>query len=739
MTAHDPLPAGGTTILTDLLARRDVRSGDGNRRALFTDFDQLIDATIEIPLSLAFLSEAVTVVERRTPVALRKIALRNWKLFERAEVLLPDVTDEKPIILLGGANGYGKSSLLESVLFGLFGRRAASELDHLFRLGGNKGTRKPSYRAVLESAFTRSERARREGFASVELGFDCDGGGLVLQRKWYFDDQGAFIERDEELIVWVGEDGDLLDIPEGVDAESWCQSEIERRVVSAGLAPFFLFDGEQVDRLADANLGDQLRFGIEKILGLDALTALGVDLRDYARDRSRDLKGASERDETLRIQAHELQLAAAHAADHLAAIDAELAPLKAERDSLVAFLSIPTGDSHAELQELLEAERKETLECGRLHAAIVDAAAFDIPLAMIGTGLMGRLAQSLSDDGAVHGSGAIGSDDDLSLLIERIAGLRGEMEQEFSDVLRKAWAGGLGSAGAATVRHPFLDRAQHREVESVSRSISGGRQRVRDMLAELAARRERVRELSDEIERRRKQDERRTEARETLGQLSIRLEALQEKYEQAAQILETRHADLQPIAARLEDALLSSREAAPRLHRADRARELAAFADRTVAKIAPLYFESFAAAVTEAYQSLSHKSDVAGIEIASDGAVIIRDGRGRDISDLRRSAGESQIFAMALIAAVGKLAGPSLPLIVDTPFGRLDTQHRASALAAFAARPGQTILLVQPEEFGAQQYSQIGDRIAGAFEIAYRQGDDGSIGTSVLRPEELAA
>jgi DNA sulfur modification protein DndD len=94
---------------------------------------------------------------------------------------------------------------------------------------------------------------------------------------------------------------------------------------------------------------------------------------------------------------------------------------------------------------------------------------------------------------------------------------------------------------------------------------------------------------------------------------------------------------------------------------------------------------------------------------------------------------------MALIAAVGKLAGPSLPLIVDTPFGRLDTQHRASALAAFAARPGQTILLVQPEEFGAQQYTQIGDRIAGAFEIAYRQGDDGSIGTSILRPEVLAA
>ena len=738
MTAQDHMPGDAMTFLIDLLTRRDARSGDGNRRALFTDFDQLIDANIDVPLTLILGPEALSMAKQRTPVALRKIALRNWKLFERAEVLLPDVADDKPMVLLGGANGYGKSSLLEAVLFGLFGRRAATELDHLFRLGGNKSARKPSYKAVIESAFTRSERARREGFASVELGFDCDGGGLVLQRKWYFDDQGAFIERDEELIVWVGEDGDLLDIPEGVDAESWCQSEIERRVVSAGLAPFFLFDGEQVDRLADANLGDQLRFGIEKILRLDALTALAADLRDYARDRSRDFKGASERDETLRAQAHELQLAVEGAAEHLAAIDAELIPLKAERDRLVGFLSIPAGDSHAELQELLETARKESMECDRIHAAIVDATAFDIPLAMIGTGLMGRLVQSLSDDGAFHSSGAIGSDDDLALLIERISGLSVEKEEAFSEVLRKAWAGGVGSAGSA-VRHPFLDRAQHREVEAASRSISSGRQRVRDLLAELAVRREHVANLSNNIEQRRKQDERRTEAREALGQLSIRLEAMLDKHKQAETVLSARQADLEPIAARLEDALLSSREAAPRLHRADHARELAAFADRVVAKIAPLYFDSFAAAVTEAYQSLSHKSDVAGIEIAADGAVIIRDGSGRDISDLRRSAGESQIFAMALIAAVGKLAGPALPLIVDTPFGRLDTQHRASALAAFAARPGQTILLVQPEEFGAQQYTQIGDRIAGAFEIAYRQGDDGSIGTSVLRPEVLAA
>jgi len=474
-------------------------------------------------------------------------------------------------------------------------------------------------------------------------------------------------------------------------------------------------------------------------LGLDAITALASDLRDYARDRSRDLKGVSERDESLRAEAHDLRLAVTAAAAHLSAIDAEIAPVLAERDSLVNFLAVPVGDSHAEMQGLLESERKESMECDRVRAAIVDATAFDIPLAMIGSGLMTKLRRSLSSDAAIHGSGAIGSENDLQLLLERLGGLIPGGGGDLSEQVRRAWAGGLDAAGTDVIHHPYLDRAQHREVEAAAQAISEGRARVGGMLEQMAERKASVAALANDIAARRQQDERRAAARETLGTLSVRLDAMFEKRDLAAAKLAEREADLAPVEDKLAGALLSSREAAPRARRADRARALAVFADQLVEQIAPRHFDRFAAAVTKHYRILSHKSDVAGIQILTDGNVVIRDGSGRDISDLRRSAGESQIFAMALIAAVGEIAGPALPLIVDTPFGRLDTMHRASALESFASRAGQTILLVQPEEFGAREHEQIAGRIAGAFEIAYRSGLEGSIGTSVLRPEVLAA
>jgi DNA sulfur modification protein DndD len=682
----------------------------------------------------------IPIIEHKTPVALRKISLRNWKLFERAEVNLPAVDGEKPIVLLGGANGYGKSSLLEAIVFGLFGRRVTADLDHFLRLGGNDRTRKPTYRSALESAFTRTERARREGFASIELAFDCEGDGLVLQRKWYFDEEGGLIERDEELILWVGDDRDLLEIPAGMEATNWYQTEIERRVVSAGLAPFFLLDGEQVDRLADSKLADQLRFGIERILGLDAMSALAADLLDYARDRVRDLKGSSERDEALRSDADRLRMATESAAERLATIDAQMAPLKAERDQLVDLLAVPIGDSHAELQTLLEAERRARTDCDRLRAAIIDATAFEIPLAMIGKGLQTKLAASLEEDGLAHGSGAIGPDEDLTLLLSRLEDhLSTEAADAMSQLVRTAWAGGVEAAAGAALHHPYLDRSQHREVLAASDAISRGRDHVRDLLKQLGAREGELLELAANIQRRRQQDARRAEAREALSQVSTRLDAIMVEQRQASQELEVRQAEQMPVFVMLEEALSSSRDAAPRIKRAERARDLATLADRFVKHAAPRHFERFAEVVTEAYRALAHKSDVAKIDIAPDGKVVILDGAGRDISDLRRSAGESQLFAMALITAVSAIAGPSLPLIVDTPFGRLDTQHRALALQAFAARPGQTILLVQPEEFGAKQHEQIGDRIAGAFEISYRHGSEGSIGTSILRPEVLAA
>lgn len=63
------------------------------------------------------------------------------------------------------------------------------------------------------------------------------------------------------------------------------------------LAQFFLFDGEQVQRLANGDMSTQVKAGIEGMLGVPILRELAADLEKYAQSRRNSVKNMG--DETL--------------------------------------------------------------------------------------------------------------------------------------------------------------------------------------------------------------------------------------------------------------------------------------------------------------------------------------------------------------------------------------------------------------------------------------------------------
>ena len=63
-----------------------------------------------------------------------------------------------------------------------------------------------------------------------------------------------------------------------------------------------------------------------------------------------------------------------------------------------------------------------------------------------------------------------------------------------------------------------------------------------------------------------------------------------------------------------------------------------------------------------------------------------------------RSAGAEQVVALSLIGALNQLAVKRGPLIMDTPFGRLDSKHRANILRFLPSLGEQTVLLVHDGE-----------------------------------------
>src|SRR5207344_3296982 len=79
----------------------------------------------------------------------------------------------------------------------------------------------------------------------------------------------------------------------------------------------------------------------------------------------------------------------------------------------------------------------------------------------------------------------------------------------------------------------------------------------------------------------------------------------------------------------------------------------------------------------------------------------ILDSEGRDVAV--RSAGAEQIVALSLIGALNRLAIKKGPVIMDTPFGRLDTKNRANILRFVPTLAEQVVLLVHGGEVDRQR------------------------------------
>ena len=80
------------------------------------------------------------------------------------------------------------------------------------------------------------------------------------------------------------------------------------------------------------------------------------------------------------------------------------------------------------------------------------------------------------------------------------------------------------------------------------------------------------------------------------------------------------------------------------------------------------------------------------------------------------SAGEKQIFIMAIYQALSQLNKIDVPYIVDTPFARIDKEHREKILKQFFKKlNGQVIILSTDEEIVGHYQDVISDVVADTF------------------------
>lgn len=156
------------------------------------------------------------------------VKLINFKSYRNQVFTFPPPRGNKNLVLIGGLNGFGKTSFLEALYLGLYGSEAMLYLAR----AGLKVDKKITYGRFLARAFNGNADTCSPMSISIEF-LDNDNSGFDITRTWYFDKNRAW--DDEDLQIYSVENG----VRRKTQKSQILPEILEQHFVVPNLAPFF--------------------------------------------------------------------------------------------------------------------------------------------------------------------------------------------------------------------------------------------------------------------------------------------------------------------------------------------------------------------------------------------------------------------------------------------------------------------------------------------------------------------
>lgn len=683
-----------------------------------------------------------------------KIELTNFKSYQHAELEFPEPSDGQNIVLIGGMNGYGKTSILEALYLALYGKDA---IIHLARAGlktdDNKG-----YPTFLERAF--NGEAKREGQDSMSIRVVINRTktkAINIRRQWFFKQSGLWT-RDEEVVVREELRG-VPGTPMKDGKNGFLLSDLlDDQFVPAHIAPFFFFDGEEVKKLADQARIEQVKQGLEGLLGIVLLRQLADRLRDFEASKRSTVSSVDEENirrmleslTTDETRLKDLQKDASESTE-------KLEQLKAERESLIERITASGGGGGdiATVKDLVEDRESVRTELREAQKQLEKILADQLPFHLMPKALLVEFKKQIESEIALAEwqaecrtlqpkrdkferaflcaeTPAFTPD----LTAEQLAAVKTRIETAWASLFHPA-----PSNCADEFTHNYLHEGLREKALAFLNSITVGQQDVHDLLAKQRSLNEQCEEIGKKISRVEGIDRDGTLAtlKDDLKRVSDEIEQLENHIRSEDREVASLEVTVNNTKSRYQQEKKRLDDTSPTRSLLNKSERVRSVIDEVVPMLFPLKVRALASAMTRVYKQLAHKDQVAKIFIEDDGTARILGKTGQEIV-FDRSAGENQIFATALIAGLAEVSGVKAPMVVDTPLGRLDSKHRENIFQFWTGTASrQVILLSQDKEIDPDFYKRIKDNVSTTYLLEHTDVGDGIGRTTVKRGKYFGA
>ena len=636
----------------------------------------------------------------------KEIILENFGIYKGLHTIDLSVVDGKPVILIGGLNGGGKTTFLDAFQLVLYGKHAKCS---------NRGHQ--AYGSFLAS--TKNKFALDSDAVELSLTFthrtDNDIREFKVIRCWKVNQKHE--AKDSVQVFCNGELDSHL-------SQYW--DDFVNEFIPLSLSDLFFFDGDKIENLAHPERSAELvKTGIENLLGLDLLSQLQIDLSNVEKKRKGDnlnqsvMRKVSECEDEIGLhnaiisdlkkevalleqQASDNNLAinkarqavrqaGAHLIDERDSIKYELGAIESKiRANKADQVKIASGASPLKLIQGLISETKIQIELEEKaqQAKVLDSAISDyeesliksLKLANAPTTALDAVSQTmlnLSNKRNELTQVDCYLNSDLSIF----NGLNEQIESEQIGLER------LNSDAAVLLETKALYEKKLETIpdyETVQHLLTN--------LAEIEFKSQNVLETLNQKQ-------------QLLDQSSAKGDALAQRY---SNLLTQQNSDTfeQKRAIEVAEHIRSVKET------------MATFSHKLIAE----NIQRLECLIKQKFDTLGRKENlISALQIDPNNfEITLFDINHHALMPSNLSAGERQLLAISILWGLAEASGKEIPTVIDTPLGRLDGQHRTKLVDHYFPQASkQIILLSTDEEIYGDYYKQLTPSIGREYQIHY--------------------
>lgn len=611
---------------------------------------------------------------------------------------------DKPVVLIGGMNGRGKTTFLEAVLLALYGKNSFAYLESTYK----------SYGRYLNAHVNRADQSMQ---TYVELEFDLDKSNYIVRRAWRGDQKRT----DENITVFKdGEKNDFL-------TQNWAM--FIENVLPSGLSNFFFFDGEKIASIAEDDTSEQMKESIKSMLGISKLDHLENDLNRIIKQLGKEttsdkdmkqLESLKEKRNEARKSLEELDHDISDTRDKIEKTTKKLEELENQ------YIAVG-GDIIKNRQELYTKRLSLKTQEQQNAYKLVEAAASDLPLLMVSDLLKNAAKEAEKENNQRH----------LRQTINKVGQMYSQYDaksddiEKFLDYLESSVDTSnckpiynLSDASLIHLKNLLemqiiTDKAETQAALKQKSMIIKKLNEI-DSYLSVEINEKEINEIYAKIK----------DTEQTKRALELQLEKM--LVSRSSKNGEALHSNTE--FSKFVESILD------KLEMNDDADRIMKYANQAIkiiqvykVRLQELKLGKLAETMTNCYKRLANKKNMIQ-EISMNTTtldLIYYNAEGEMVDKSSLSAGEKQLMVVSLLWSLAICSKKKLPVIIDTPLARLDSDHRSSlVISYFPNASEQTIILSTDSEIDKHYYDMMADYIGDEYTLLY---DDINKNTSVKK------